>query len=174
MTMLGALEKRLLLAILIVLWLVVQLVLALRYWGEALPNPPELPSFSAAANRLHRVNQLREPFTLSSFTQLAPALEMNNPFFPNPTQPPPPPPPAPPAPPKVDLLYQGMYETSLGQKYAYLQVGTNLLVGTNGSSLLTNFTLAEINLRNVLVRDAAGKKYMLEFNVKKSFELPSP
>ena len=171
--MLSFLEKRLIMAFLILIWLVWMIERFAHHWGGSTAVPPNLSSFTPMATRVNRARQIEEVLSVGYRTGLKPAQNISNPFYPNPTPPPPPPPPPPPVTTrKVELLYQGYYVTSRGEKKAYLLVGDQLLVGTPGAKVTGPLVIVDIGARALRLKDAAGKETVLDFNVKKSVELP--
>ena len=84
-----------------------------------------------------------------------------------------PPPAQPPTTRKVELTYQGSFASADGLRRAFVKVGDALLVGTNGTKVVADHAIAAIELRSVLLTNAAGATNLLLFNVKKEVEVPA-
>ncbi|MCL5096576.1 MAG: hypothetical protein M1608_03385 [Candidatus Omnitrophica bacterium] len=160
-------------AIVALAWTGIVIYSAARHWGGHVPAPPDLSSFGAGVISSNRARQVEAAFAWTSLTNLQPAVNLNDPFFPTPGQPAPAPPAAPaPSTRKVDLLYQGYYSTSQGEKRAYVLVGDQLLVGPIGTKVLANLVISDISLRTLTLKDDVGKEIRLNFDAKTTLEIP--
>lgn len=83
-------------------------------------------------------------------------------------------PPAKPVPKKVQLTYQGVYETAGGEKKAFVKVGDSLVVGATGAKIVADWSAVEIALRTLTLKNEASQTNILEFNVPKEIEIPNP
>jgi len=168
--MLTPLSKRIVLALLMFLVLGYLGTEVWRHLRAAAPSPPELPG-GGALSRIQRLRQLDETLSLGAVTNLAWAPDPLSPLFANPSPPPAPAPP-PPSSAKIELLYQGHYVTSAGERRAYVQAGDRLVIGPAGTEVAAGYAIADIALRQLKLKDAAGSELVLEFNQKKSVEVP--
>jgi hypothetical protein len=165
----GTFEKRLALGAVTLVWLCWMTSQCVwQMWGHrALPADTSSPN---AILPIHRARHILEPFATNIPASFSVAKDMQNPFYPNPSQPPPP------APPiitrQVPLLYQGFYATSAGEKRAYVQVNNQTLVGPTGTKIIAGYFISEITSANLTLADASGKKLVLEFRTSKSIEIP--
>jgi hypothetical protein len=171
--MFDTLEKKLITGIAVALWLAILAWLVLRQTGGAVPSAPAVKSIPGAANTLHTVRGVEDLFSLAFCRQLKPFNNLQNPFYPNPKQPMPPPV-APPKTKTIDMVYQGYFATSRGEKTAYIQAGDQFVLGTNGAKVLAVFKISEIGSNSLTLLDANGKPVILEFRSKKSIEIPIP
>jgi hypothetical protein len=169
--MFGLIEKRLILAALVLAWLGFLAYQVGSRLGGALPAPPNLTSFAPLTAQMNHARQVQDALSLAPFASLKPAKSTRNPFYPNPKQPPPPPPP-PPSTRKIEVLYQGFFMNSQGEKRAYIQVADQLVTGPVGTKVVANLVVADIALRTLTLKDSAGRPTVLDFNVKKAIEIP--
>jgi hypothetical protein len=96
---------------------------------------------------------------------------------PKPTPPPEPKPEPPVAPPppqtrKVQLLFQGVYETAAGEKKIFLKRDEESLVIAPGAVVAANWAVAAVDLRRLTLTNAAAQTNILEFNSAKALEIP--
>lgn len=87
----------------------------------------------------------------------------------------PPPTPAPPPPPttrKVEVTYQGFYETGDGPRFAVLKVAEGLMVAPMGSLVITNVYVAQVSMTNVILTNTVARTNILPLNTKTEIEVP--
>lgn len=161
----------------------VLLVLAASDLGGELPNRAGLksrPSPPDATMLSRKIEALFSPATLQA---LRPATNGASPFYtthfqplaaPPPKTPDPTPAPAKPATKKIQLTYQGVYQTAAGEKKAFVKVGDGLVVGTVGAKVVADWAVAEIALRTLILKNTASQTNILNFNVPKEIEIPNP
>ena len=169
--MLGPLEKRLILAVSGLVWLAALVFLVLKDWGGGIPARPQLPNFATQASTVPRASQIDELFSLANSIKKRPGTNIHDPFYPNITQPPTAPPPKTRM---VDLVYRGCFTTSHGEKYAYVAVGTQLVVGGVGTKVVADWTVADIELASLTLKGGGTNKTVLTFDIKRSLEIPLP
>jgi hypothetical protein len=169
--MLGPLEKRLILAVSGLVWLAILVFLALEDLGGGIPARPQLPAFATESSPGPRAGQIDDLFSLASRIKQRPGTNIHNPFFPNITQPPVPPTPKTRM---VDLTYRGFFATSHGEKYAYVAVGDQLVVGGVGTKVVADWRVADIDLVNLTLKDGGTNQTLLPFDLKRSLEIPLP
>ena len=73
----------------------------------------------------------------------------------------------------MDLLYQGCFESSEGIRKAYVRLGDQLFVLTNGAKLVADHAVKEIRLGELILTNAAGATNLALFNVKTTLEVPA-
>lgn len=95
-----------------------------------------------------------------------------NPFFTRYFVPPAPPPPPPPTTRKIEMVYQGFYQTANGPKYAVLNVAGGLMVVRVGALVATNVYVADASLQNVVLTNTTAQTNALTLNAKKEIEVP--
>jgi len=87
----------------------------------------------------------------------------------------PPPTPAPPPPPttrKIDVTYQGFYQTTNGPKFAVLKVAEGIMVAKIGALVATNVYVAQASLTNVILTNLTARTNILPLNTKTEIEVP--
>jgi len=171
--MFDTVDKKLVVAICAVAWLVVLAWLVLHRLGGSIPPMPMAGSNAGAISKLHTVREVEDLFSLALYQRIKPAINLQNPFYPNPKQPLPPPA-LPSATKSVELVYQGYFATSRGEKTAYLQVGDQSMMGTNGAKVLNVYKISDIGVNSLTLHDPSGKPLVLEFRARKIIEVPIP
>lgn len=113
-----------------------------------------------------------------------------NPFYTAYFEPPPPPPPEeepdeeeeepdppPPEPPpetvvkKIPLRYQGFFETSEGERKAYLLKENELMIVSPGDTVIEDWSVHEIGAWSLHLTDGADETYELAFNRPQEIEI---
>lgn len=158
----------------------VLLVLVASELGGELPNRAGLkprPYTPDVTGLARKIEALFSPGTLNT---LRPATNGVSPFYTTHFQPPPPPPAPPPAPTptptsvKIRLTYQGLYQSAGGEKKAFIKVGEGMVAGVVGAKVVADWSVAEIALRTLILKNPASQTNLLEFNVPKEIEIPNP
>jgi len=85
--------------------------------------------------------------------------------------------PAPAAPPppttrKLEMVYQGYYETPDQPKHVVVKLGDAYLTAAIGTALVTNLFVAEVTMQNLIFTNQAGQSNLFLLNVKKEIEVP--
>lgn len=165
----GTFEKRLLAGTATLIWLgwmmfqTIWQIWGLGSWLQNMPTPAQtLP--------LHRSRHIAESFSTTIPGAFKPAKDLQNPFYPNPSQPPPAP--APVVTRQVPLSYQGFFAASSGEKRAYVQVEAKTVVGPVGTQVVAGYAISEITPGALTLTDAAGKKLTLDFRASKAIDVP--
>jgi hypothetical protein len=83
----------------------------------------------------------------------------------------PPPSPAPPTTRKIEVTYQGFYQTGDGPKSAVLKLGDSFVVARVGTSVATNVYVADASLQEVTLTNGS-QKTVVPLNAKKEIEVP--
>jgi hypothetical protein len=73
---------------------------------------------------------------------------------------------------KVPLIYQGVYQTSDGQKKAFVMLEKKLSVLSPGTKVVADWSIAEISLRTLTLTNSAAQTNILPFNSSKELEIP--
>lgn len=165
----NSLERARLLAGLLLSGLVALLVFAALSLGgsmPALPVPNRSPGPARPSIPVGSVDALFAPSTLG---QLAPTAKLQSPFYTTYYQPPAP---KPPTTRKVELTYQGFFETAEGQQRAFIKTGDTLFVGPVGSKVLADLVVVEIAPRRLTLTNSAARTNVLEFNARQELEVP--
>lgn len=86
-------------------------------------------------------------------------------------------PPAPPAPPppttrKIEVAYQGFYQTADGPKQAVLNLEGGLKVVRVGGLVATNWYAADASMQSVILTNTSAQTNILTINSKKQIEVP--
>ena len=158
----------------------VLLTLAAFDLGGDLQNHAELKRRANPPDATVLVGKIEALFSPATLVALRPATNGVNAFYTTHFQPPPTPPkpadptPPPPAPKKIQLTYQGVYQTAAGEKKAFVKVGDGLFVGPVGAKVAADLVVADITVRTLVLKNAAAQTNILEFNVKKDVEVPAP
>jgi len=128
-----------------------------------------LPLYAFRSYRAIKSRPINRLITPRVFTSLQPAVQLANPFYSIQLYPPTPPPPKTR---KAEVLFQGYFMTSHGEKYAYLMVDNKLLVGMVGTKAVANLSVADMNPAGLTLKDDTGKETFLPFNTKQNVEVP--
>ena len=164
----------------VLLGTLVLLTLAVFDLGGDLQHRAELKRRANPPDAILLVGKIEALFSPATLVAMRPATNGVNAFYTTHFQPPPAPPkppdptPPPPAPKKIQLTYQGVYQTAGGKKKAFVKVGDGLFVGPVGAKVAADLVVAEITVRTLILKNASSQTNILEFNVKKDVEVPSP
>lgn len=153
------------------LWIL--LYLAVAQLGGKAPPYRDTGSLSSPPQTIAPVAKLEAVFVAAS--QLKPVTNTGpaNPFLTRYFVPPPTPAPAPPPTTrKIEVTYQGFYQTTNGPKFAVLKVAEGLMAVRIGGLVATNVYLAQASLTNVILTNPAAQTNILPLNTKKEIEVP--
>ena len=172
--------KALLLQILESRWFVVSvhlglwvlLYLSLRSVGGKTPAFDEAESFSVPAQSPAPVARLEKLFTPGVWVKSFAETNSLNPFFTRHFIPPHVPAPAPPTTRKIELTYQGFYQTGTNVKQAIIKQGDAFLVTSIGAALATNLFVADATMQSVILTNLAAQTNVLTLNTQKVIEVP--
>ena len=95
-----------------------------------------------------------------------------NPFFTRYFVPPAPPAPPPPTTRKIEVAYQGFYQTAEGPKHAVLSLAGGLMVVRVGGLVATNWYAADASMQSVVLTNTSAQTNVLTINTKKEIEVP--
>ena len=149
------------------LWLLLALAV-LRLRGTS-PHFLETTSHTSPAQSPVPVARLEKLFSPGPW--LKPTSETNSPgpfatrhFIP--------PTPAPPTTRKVELTYQGFYQTGEDPKHAFLEVDSTLVVSLVGDRIATELFVADAAMQTLTLTNLTGQTNVLTLNAKKTVEVP--
>jgi len=83
-----------------------------------------------------------------------------------------PPTPAPPTTRKVELSYQGFYQTGEDSRHVFLQVDGALVISLVGGRIANDLFIADAAFQTLTLTNAAAQTNVLTLNTKKSVEVP--
>ena len=169
--MITFLERRLWLSLVIFAVVGVVVSLTALHLGGGTPGLSLLSDRTSGAFRGVPEAQVQDWFAPDNLTHLLALTNGTNPFYTLYFQPPAPPPPPPTK--KVDLLYQGCIVSSKGQPQAFIRLGENLLILTNGAKVVADHAIQSIGMKSVTLTNNAAKTNILQFNVKATLEVPA-
>ena len=73
---------------------------------------------------------------------------------------------------KIELTYQGFYQTADGPKCAILKLGEGFVMSRVGTSVATNVFVADATLQSLTLTNREAQATLLPLNVKKEIEVP--
>jgi len=154
------------------LWLLLLLLLT-RIGGKRPPFEEGRPD-PAAVTAPVPVAKLENLFANVNRPKPAAEAGMLNPFITAYFQPPTTPPPPSPTTRKIELTYQGFYQTGDTPKHALIRFGDALVSVPVGDSVATNLFVASATATNLTLtnRAVAGQSNVLTLNTKKEIEIP--
>jgi hypothetical protein len=162
-------ERHLLLALACLACAGVLFLLTLSKLGGHVPERPALPTFAFRSFKSVKTAPITELLSSTVYDRLVPATNQANPFYAIQLFPPTPPPPKTR---KVEVVYQGFFSTSHGEKFAYVLTDKKLLIGQVGTAVVTNLNIADMNMAGLTLKDRAGKEVYLLFNTNQTLEVP--
>lgn len=86
--------------------------------------------------------------------------------------PPPPPPPPPPATREISLIYRGLYRSSSGEPFVYVEIANTTSVYPINATVAPGWTIAAANAHELILKQGGGGSMQFPFNRKKSLEVP--
>jgi hypothetical protein len=170
MAMFGTYDKRSLLSALLLVWLAFLAYQIVRNLGGRTPAPPNVSFFAPIGAKVDRGHQMEQLFSTALYGDFKPARNMSNPFYSIPFVAPPPP--DPPTTRQVNLLYQGYFVSSQGEKKAYVLVDSQLVIGGMGSKVVAQYFMSGISPSALVLKDGAGKELKVNFNAKTQVVVP--
>lgn len=168
--MFGTSDKRSMPSMLLMAWLAFLAYQIAINLGGGTPAPPTLSFFAPIGSKVDRGHQIEHTFSTSFYSDFKAARNMSNPFYSIPFVPPPPP--DPPTTHPVDLLYQGYFSSSQGDKKAYVMVGDQLVIGGIGTKVVAQYLMGGISPSALILRDLTGKELTVSFNAKTQVVVP--
>jgi hypothetical protein len=145
------------------------LYLAVLKLGGKAPDYNMANGVSAPTQTLAPVARLGPLFAATSVMPAAALNPTNTPFYTTHFVPPSP---APPTTRKIEVTYQGFYQTAEGPKCAVLKVGDAFVVTRLGALVATNVYVADATLQSLTLTNRSAPPILLPLNVKKEIEVP--
>ena len=81
---------------------------------------------------------------------------------------------APPTTRKIEVTYQGFYETADGPKHAVCKVGEAFIASAVGAKVTANLFIADVALQSLTLTNTTAQTNILTLNVKKEIVVPLP
>ena len=152
------------------LWLL--LYLAVTNLGGKAPDFREADAVAQpAAESRRRSPALERLFSPGAWPQIAHRARTRSiPFFTRYFVPPAPPPP--PTTRKIEVTYQGFYQTGDGPKHTIFKLGEAYLVAPIGARIATNLFIAEATMQALTLTNLAAQTNILPLNAKKEIVVP--
>ena len=168
--MLQGLKRDRWIASLLLLGLLVLLVLVLRDYGVGLPRFPQSARHAETAFTPVSESQLQKLLAPANVPALS-STNLGSPFFTTHFQPP-----KPPAPTtrKVDMIYKGFFQTTDGDRQAFVQVDNANRTIALGRPFIADLAVSEILPRTLTLTNSTSRTNVLEFNKSTSVEVPVP
>ena len=151
-------------------WLL--LYLALTGLRGRTPDLHEIRSDTAAAQSPAPVARLEKLLSADVWPKRVFETNALNPFLTRHFIPPAAPTPPPPTTRKIELTYQGFYQTSDGPKQAIVKLGDAFLVAAVGGKLTANLFASEATMQSLTLTNALAQTNLLLLNTKKEIEVP--
>jgi hypothetical protein len=152
------------------LWLLVYL--ALTHLGGRAPDFREAEADATTPQSLAPVAGLERLFSPGIWPKLLTDTNRLNPFFTPYFIPPAPPPPATTR--KIEVTYQGFYQTGDDVKRAIFKVGESFTVAPIGARVATNLFIAEATMQTLTLTNLGAQTNILPLNTKKEIVVPMP
>jgi hypothetical protein len=149
------------------LWLLLALAV-LRLRGTS-PHFLETTSHTLAAQTPVPVARLENLFEPGSWPKPGNATNSPSPFATRhfiPSAPPPP------TTRKVELIYQGYYQTGEDAKHVFLNVDNGMVVSLVGARIATELFIADATMQTLTLTNLAAQTNVLTLNTKKVVEVP--
>ena len=146
------------------------LILLLQDLNDALPDRPRFEPAAAPAVLGPTNGRLPELFSPAALTDVARVTNAPLPFVTTFFQPPPPPPAKKTR--KVNLTYNGFFQTAGGEKRAYLMIDDKLAMLPPGASVVADVVISNI-LRTELTLLQATQAVVIPFRGSKEVEVPA-
>lgn len=73
---------------------------------------------------------------------------------------------------KIEVTYQGFYETGDGPKNVVIKVGEGFVIARPGLTIATNLFVAQASMQTLTLTNLAAQTNLLLLNAKKELEVP--
>jgi hypothetical protein len=152
------------------LWLLLYLTVA----GMATRTPDfgEADSFSTPVQSPAPVAKLADLFSPGNLPTAQPDTNLLSAFATLHFIPPKKPAPPPPTTRKIQLTYQGFYQTVDGPKHTLIKMGDALLVTPVGATVATHLFVADATMQTLTLTNLAAESNILSLNTSKEIEIP--
>ena len=81
---------------------------------------------------------------------------------------------APPTTRKIEVTYQGFYETADGPKHAVCKLGDAFVATAVGAKVTANLFIADVTMQSLTLTNSTAQTNVLTLNVKKEIVVPLP
>jgi len=152
------------------LWLLLVLVLV-KVGGKA-PDFRETDAFSLPPQSAAPVAKLAALFEPAQWPAPRPVPEGASAFFTRYFVPVPSPAPPPPTTRKIEVTYQGYYQTSDGPRNVIVKLADAFVVIPVGGTVATNFYIGDATMQSLTLTNPASGATVLMLNTKKEIEVP--
>jgi hypothetical protein len=152
----------------------VLLYLTVTALGGKTPDYHDSPS-SAPVESPVPIAKLNQLFAPTQRPSPPPTPDTNSPnlfftrqFIPAPAPAPPPPPTSR----KIELTYQGFYQTGDSPRQAVVKIGDAFLIAGLGNQVTNNLFVADATFQTLTLTNLSTNSYTLSLNTKKEIEVP--
>jgi hypothetical protein len=152
------------------LWLLLILVI-IKVGGKA-PDFRDSESSSTAPRTVAPIAKMVQLFEPAQWPGPLPSTEGSSPFFTRYFVPVASPTPPPPTTKKIEVTYQGYFETSDGPRNAVIKVADVFTVVPVGGSVATIFFVGEASMQSLTLTNPTAPPTILPLNSKKEIEVP--
>src|SRR5215471_13006714 len=152
------------------LWLL--LYVAVAGLGGKTPDYHSAATYSPPPQIPAPIGKLENLFSLSQFPGPLGGSNLFSPFFTSYFVPPPSPALLAPTTKKVEVTYQGFYQSGEGPKHAIVRVAEAYVDAVVGSSVAMNVFVAEASMQSLLLTNLSAQTNLLPLNIKKEIEVP--
>jgi len=156
----------------VALWLLVYLS-AFNLGGKA-PPYSEADSSGPPSQTLPPVGKLAPLLGTGIWPKSIIDTNALSPFFTRHFIPPAAPTPPPPTTKKVELTYQGFYQTADGPKQTIVKMGDSFLITSPGTKVTANLFIADATMQSLTLTNTSQQTNILTLNTKKEIEVPLP
>jgi len=154
----------------VALWALLLLVL-LKVGGKA-PDYRETESFSAPPQSVAPIARLGPLFEASQWPAASPTTEGSSAFYTKYFVPVPSPAPPPPTTRKIEVTYQGYYQSLDGPKNAIVKVADSFVAVPVGGAVATNYYISDATMQSLTLTNGLSAPTILLLNAKKEIEVP--
>jgi hypothetical protein len=150
------------------------LYLGIRGLGGTTPDLREAEGFSGSPQSPAPVAKIEHLFTSDIWPKNVISTNSPTPFQTAYFIPQAAPTPPPPTTRKIELTYQGFYQTGTNTANVMVKMGDAFLVAGVGGKLTANLFAAQASVASLLLTNAGGQTNLLLLNTKKEIEVPLP
>ncbi len=152
------------------LWLL--LYLAVTHLNGKAPDQPQTSSYSAPAQTPIPAAQLENLFLAAQATKPPGFTNAFNPFYTRYFVPPTAPPPPAPTTRKIEVTYQGFFETTGSLRRAMVKLTEGFFTVRIGAPLATNLFVADATMQTLTLTNLSGQTNVLRLNTRQELEVP--
>lgn len=152
------------------LWLLLYLVVV--HLGGRAPEFREAAGSSESLQDPIPVSKLGSLFSVAQWPPPISDTNSLNPFLTLYFVPRPTPAPPPPTTRKIEVTYQGFYQTGNEPKQVVVKVADAFVIASVGRAVTTNLFVAQANMQTLTLTNLAAQTNLLPLNAKKEIEVP--